>query len=212
MQKVTNSPNNIGDETLIYCDIETSDLTGKVLLQIACSTPTKNFNIYCKPTGYLNKTCEQITGLYCIRNELFKNGRKLPTCTVEQALIEFKKFIESFDNKVILVFYNAFGFDVKILTKHFYKSNVALPHNLTKYADSFPSLKRLLKKEQIENFKLSTLCDLFEVPLLNAHDATSDSHSLRLLCEKIMKQKEISVNIFFDKYVKPVSYFENCRF
>ncbi len=65
------------DSTLVYCDLETSDLRANVLLQIACNSKNKDLNLYCSPTGYLSPFCTNLTGLYSINGNLYKKGRKI---------------------------------------------------------------------------------------------------------------------------------------
>ena len=208
MQHVTDTDDKtLGDPTLVYCDLETSDLSANILLQIACNSKGRNFNIYCSPTGDLPHFCTQLTGLYCVNNKLYKNGRQLPTYPVEAALNKFSEFIESFKSPVTLVCFNNFGFDAKVLVKHFLKTNSILPKNLTHFADPLPAFKKLLKTEKVENFKLGTLCKHFEVSLIEAHDARYDSLSLQTLCEKVTNQRNISMITFLDKYIKPLDHF-----
>ena len=200
------------DDVLVYFDIETSNLLGNTLLQISCSSQDREFDVYCEPTSFLNKHCQAITGLYNIGNKLFKNGRRLCTFPVKEALQKFKDFIESFDKNVVLVAHNCFGFDAKIISKHFNNYALTLPRNLTKFADPLPALKKLLKTEKIENFRLTTLCRFFDIELFEAHNSKFDTKALQMLCEKIMKCKDLSIDLFFTGYVKPVSHFENQRF
>ena len=195
------------DSTLVYCDLETSDLRANVLLQIACNSKNKDLNLSCSPTGYLSPFCTNLAGLYSSNRNLYKKGRKLSTFTVEQALFKFKQFIESYDTPVTLVCFNNFGFDAKVLVRHFLQKSVPLPSNLTHFADPLPAFKRLLKTEKLTNFKLGTLCTHFDVSLIEAHDAKFDSLSLQVLCEKVSEQRNLTVVDFLDKYVKPVDHF-----
>ena len=103
--------------------------------------------------------------------------------------------------------YNNFGFDAKVIIKHFLRTNTPLPKNLLKFADPLPAFKKLLKQEKVENFRLGTLCTLFGVKLDNAHDAVYDSLALEQLCDAVTKQRNISIETFFDKYIKPVEHF-----
>jgi hypothetical protein len=108
------------DSTLVYCDLETSDLRANVLLQIACNSKNKDLNLSCSPTGYLSPFCTNLAGLYSSNRNLYKKGRKLSTLTFEQALFKFKQFIGSYNTPVTLVCFNNFGFDAKVLSLTFF--------------------------------------------------------------------------------------------
>ena len=198
------------NETLVYCDVETNNLSGNVLLQVSANSKDRVFDIYCTPTQFLGSDCERITGLYALNGNLYKRGRKLYTFPVRTALEKFKDFIESFETDVIIVCFNCFGFDAKVLIKHFDKVGLSLPSNLTKFADPLPSFRKILKGDHIENFRLSTLCDYYSIDSLKEiHNAKFDSQALEDLCNKVSEIKDISLEALFKNYTKPIDYFQS---
>ena len=78
----------------VYIDIETDALRANKLLQIAAVTEdNRQFSLHINPNADLPLNCTNITGLYFYRNNLYKNGRLLPSVTVRRALYAFKDWI-----------------------------------------------------------------------------------------------------------------------
>ena len=82
------------DSILVYIDIETDTIRASKLLQLAAVTEDNNsFSLHINPRCDLPLSCTNVTGLYYYRNNLYKNGRLLPSVSVRKALYEFKKWI-----------------------------------------------------------------------------------------------------------------------
>lgn len=201
--------------TRVYLDLETEDLFGNTLLQIAAINKEKQFNIYINPQRYLFYRCTQITGLKFIQGQLYSRGQLVESVTLETALELFKNWIEAFETPVSIVAFNGLGFDNKVLLKHFLKTEIPLPKNLKQFEDPLPCFKKQLKTNKPADFKLGTLAKHFGISLVNAHDALEDTACLKEICEIFCKNNSIEIDQFLKPYAKPLEHFikqiENAR-
>lgn len=189
----------------IYADIETEGLgVHSPLLQIAAvSGDNREFNVYINPRRELSLGCTNFTGLYFYRNQLYRDGQPLPTIRLKQGLIKFCSWLEDFKEEVHLVFHNGFSFDCFFLAKCLKNQNVSLPQNTKLVYDSLPCLRKTLKDPAPPNFKLITLAEHFEIPVLHAHDALSDSKVLKGICEKAALQQDITIKELLEPSTRP---------
>ncbi len=193
---------------LIFADLETESLKASLLLQIAAVTENnEKFSVYINPQEALSKQCLQITGLYYHNGQLYRNGRLLCSITITHALRLFKKWLNSFERPVHLVFHNAFSFDMKILLKHFVRQNISFPPCVVGVHDTLPSFRKHIKITEISGFKLGLLAEYIKVPLIDAHNAEDDALCLKNICETFTKEKGLSLNEFLDTYTKHPSDF-----
>ena len=196
------------DSILVYIDIETDTIRASKLLQLAAVTEDNNsFSLHINPRCDLPLSCTNVTGLYYYRNNLYKNGRLLPSVSVRKALYEFKKWIFQLNKKVNLVGHNIFAFDIKILIKHFMKQNIQLPSNLNIVFDTLPVFRKQIKETEIKDHKLSSLAEHLNLQFDNPHDALCDSIILKQICETYIKSKEISLEDLLKAYQKPITFF-----
>jgi DNA polymerase III epsilon subunit-like protein len=192
----------------IYVDVETEGLKAKVLLQVAAITKEGEvFSEYIKPSHDIPLSCTRITGLYNKNKELFKNGNKLDAKPIRIVLRQFFEWISQFEGDIHFVCYNGFTFDVKVLLTHCQRQRLKFPENVTFVHDPLPTFRKFMKKEQIKDFKLTTLAEHFKIPFLNAHDALSDCECLKQLCENYAEENKIEFANFLDTYKKPIGYF-----
>ncbi len=71
----------------IFADIETDSLQVNKILQIAAITETgEQFNIHLNPKAELPISCTNITGLYFHKGNLYKNGRQVPSVSIQKGL------------------------------------------------------------------------------------------------------------------------------
>lgn len=53
--------------------------------------------------------------------------------------------------------------------------------------------KKFIKKEDIENYKLNTVCDYFGIKLSNHHDARDDTDACRLIFNRLVKLGDLDI-------------------
>jgi DNA polymerase-3 subunit epsilon len=192
----------------VYIDIETDALRANKLLQIAAVTEdNRQFSLHINPNADLPLNCTNITGLYFYRNNLYKNGRLLPSVTVRRALYAFKDWIIRLNHKVHLVGHNIFAFDIKVLIKHYMRLKIQLPSNIVNIHDTLPVFRKNIKETEIEDHKLGTLATFLKIELKHPHDALYDSIALKDICETFIKGKEIELYDLLKTYEKPLQFF-----
>lgn len=191
------------DSLYIFADIETDSIHANILLQIAAVALTgEQFNKFINPGCPLSQNCTNFLGLYFYNGNLYQNGKLLPTENISFVLTQFSKWLQNFNKPVILVFHNGFGFDCSVLARFFLKYNIPLPANLTTVCDTLPYLRKNLKTE-VPNHKLSTLASHFNIIHEHAHDALSDSLTLKLICMKIAENTNINIRELFKEGFRP---------
>lgn len=195
----------------VYADVETDSLRAQLLLQIAAvGSEESQFSVYINPYSPLPASCTQITGLYYHQNQLYRNGRILPSVPIKAALLLFKKWVESLGSVVHLVFHNGFAFDAQVLVKHFDRQGIEFPANVAIIHDTLPLFKKALKNEkEIENFKLASLAKHTLTPLDDAHNAISDAKCLKEICENYTQKQGIDLGDFLNIYKKSIQHFKD---
>lgn len=178
-------PNDQDATFYIFGDLETENIEGKYLLQIsAVSEKGDKFNVFVNPLKPLPLSTTNFLGLYWYRNDLYKNGVKLDSKHIIEALKAFMKWIENFQKPVMLVFHNGFAFDSLILSNKLVYFNINIPKNLISIGDTLPYFRKTLKSPEVENHKLSTLAKYFSVSEECSHDGLSDCVTLKSICER----------------------------
>lgn len=191
---------------LIYSDIETDTFQATKILQIAAITENGDiFNVHLNPNTDLPLHCTNITGLYFYRGNLYKNGRLVPSIPIKRGLREFKRWLQSFNKPIHLIYHNGFSFDAKIIVKQFLKHSIKFPVNVLNIHDTLPAFRKELA--EISDHRLATLAKHNKIELTNAHDALADSVALKEICEAFVKTKPIDIYDFLNLYVKPVDFF-----
>jgi len=192
----------------IFADIETDSLQVNKILQIAAIAETgEQFNIHLNPKAELPLSCTNITGLYFHKGNLYKNGRQVPSVSIQKGLRDFRKWILNFPNSVHLVFHNAFSFDIRIIVKQFLKFNIKFPENILEIHDTLPSFRKKIKENEIKDHRLATLAEHTKVELNNAHDALADSIALKEICISFTKSQNLDLHEFLNLYKKPTEHF-----
>lgn len=184
------------DDTILYVfsDIETDNIQSKYLLQIAAVTQdNKQFNEFINPFKSLPLSTTNFLGIYYYKSDLYRNGLKLRSKPIEEVLKLFMNWIEKLGKPVVLIFHNGLVFDAKVLSQKLVQHNVEIPKNLVSIGDTLPYFRRSLKPPLIENHKLGTLARYFNIEQSYAHDALSDTVTLKLICDKFMEQFEVDL-------------------
>lgn len=171
----------------IFADLETDSVHANILLQIAAVAQTgETFNIYINPQEPLSQSCTNFLGLYYFRGSLYRNGLKLDSVSVSRALHLFMTWISKFKHPVALVFHNGFAFDCPVLAKFLVRLEIPISENFITVGDTLPYIREHFKPPIVEDHKLGTLSKFFETEHEHAHDALSDSLTLKAICDKII--------------------------
>ena len=193
----------------VYADVESESLKAIHLLQIASITENgeQDFSIYINPFQNLGPHCKTITGLYFDNTNLCKDGKILPSVPIKEALIAFKNWLATLNTPVYLVFHNAFGFDIRVLLKHYREQKIEFPENVIFVCDTLPAFRKFMKTPP-PDCKLGTLAAFTGVPLIEAHNAIDDAKCLREICKAFTTSEGISLIQFHASYQKPLSFFQ----
>lgn len=186
------------DAEYVFTDIETESLSGLLLLQIAAITASGlQFNVFINPCRPLSQACSNFLGFYYYNHNLYRNGNRLYTKTIKQALLDFTNFINNINKPVVLVYHNGFAFDCSILANNLIRFKIPIPSNLISVCDSLPFIRTFFKDKTVQNHKLGTLAAHFKLNHEHAHCALSDSIVLKQICEHISKQHNITFQDMF---------------
>ena len=193
----------------IFLDIETEDLSAKTLLQLsAISENNICFNAYVNPNKELSYHCYRFTKLHFQKGALYKDTEKVYAINIKIALQQFKDWVENLKVDISLVAFNGIGFDFLALTRLFREQNIQFPLCVKQFEDPLPCFKKYFKnKKVIDNFRLGTLANVFQVDLSDAHNAIEDSRCLKQICEKFCEEQKLTLSEFLKPYVrKPERY------
>jgi len=201
------------DILYIFTDLETDNIEGRYLLQIAAVTQdNEQFNQFINPNKILSLATTNFHGLYWYKGDLYRNGAKLNSRQIVDVLKAFMKWIKNFKRPVLLAFHNGFAFDSWVLSNKLVHFDIEVPENLISIGDTLPFFRKTLKQPEIENHRLSTLAKYFSIEESYAHDALSDSITLKLICEKFVEKFKVSLeDIFKDSTRSFNSYILNQR-
>jgi len=194
----------------VYTDIETDSFRANHLLQIAAIAQNGlTFNTYINPKGPLLLSTVNFLNIHYYKGDLYRKGMKLPSKNIYEALTDFMKWIGNLKDPVILIYHNGFSFDCSVLVRSLVSLKISMPSNLIKVGDTLPFFRKELKPPEIENHKLSTLSKHFGIDQDMAHDALSDSITLKLICEKYALSKGVDVSIIFNDNTRNIQDYVN---
>lgn len=183
----------LSPKNYVLVDIETTGLSPQYdeIIEISAVRIMNNeivdsFNELVKPYNEISSFIEQLTG---ITNEMVKNARR-----IKEVLKSFLSFIKEED---VLIGYN-FNFDINFL----YDS---ILENLEKpFSNDFVDVlrfSRLLIKEKLENCKLKTVANFYDIDYSKAHRGKEDC---KITFEVFKKLQNEAIN----QYGSLESFFE----
>ena len=186
--------------TLIYLDIECSDLRGTQLIQIASITQdNKVFNAFCQIERPLPLACTHLTGFHVYQRRLFQNGFEIETLPEKQVLSLFSNWILKNSNGTIFILaHNGFGYDFRVLLKHYSNCKIQFPEKVI-FCDTLPSFKKLYK---LPSSSLASLATHFKVKNKSAHNALADAIVLKQVCDIASKDQKQENSLFTQKVKK----------
>ena len=182
--------------TIFYLDIETDDLKGTNLLQVACiSEHNKVFNAFLDTFCDLPERCTKLTGFYCYKGRLFQNEQELETLDKQYVFETFLDWLDkNSDGEIILIGHNSFSFDFRILYKYFNICGLTF-NDKTRFCDSLVILKKFYKQE-LTSFSLAFLADHFKINNSLPHNGLSDSIALKNICDHVIQKHKLSKDFF----------------
>lgn len=194
------------DSLYVFTDIETESLRATTLLQIAAVTSEgQQFNIFVDPKCNLSEDCTNFSGFHYHQNNLYRNGLRLQSLPIQQALQNFMQFLSNLNKPIVLVFHNGFTFDCKVLARFITKLNISIPSNLLTVADTLPYVRIHLKSSQLTDHKLTTLATFFNIHYEHAHDALSDSLTLKSVSDRLVTLHSTTYRDIFKESCRPFS-------
>jgi DNA polymerase III alpha subunit (gram-positive type) len=187
--------------SVIYLDIETSDLKGSTILQIgAISDKNKIFNAFCSTQDKISATCTKLTGFFIYKGRLFLHGKEVDTIHISKALTSFFDCVDQNNHKPIyLIGHNSYAFDFRILIRHCLTNEITINSDI-RFCDSLYVLKNIYE-EKIENYQLGTLAKYFKIENFYAHSALADSVTLKRIVELVaLESNKPIIDIFCTKF------------
>lgn len=107
--------------------------------------------------------------------------------------------IEKYFTNAVVVGHNVAAADLDALVKNLNRYNLDIP--VIYYVCTYDLAKEYVPAFAVENYKLSTLCNFFDINIGKAHDALDDAVASSNLFKALVKQYDIDINKHIKKYV-----------
>lgn len=111
--------------------------------------------------------------------------------------------IETYFTNAIIVGHNVESSDLDALVKNLTRYNLDIPELW--FIDTYQLARTLIKPYEIENYKLGTLCNYFNIPLPQAHDALCDAEACYNLLNKLITTYDLNIDNLVRRYLKDYS-------
>ena len=188
--------------TKFYVDLECDDLKGTTLLQLSAISENGDiFNGFCQiPLDRpIPDKITELTGFCCYKGDLYHNGTHCESHPRKYILKKFAKWLDlKTDGPPVLIAHNGFGYDWRVLHKHFHECELDINAYIT-YCDTLPTLKKYYKLHPThspENFTLGALAKLYQVESTSAHNALSDAITLKRICDYFIFDHKLESDFF----------------
>ena len=173
-----NNPNSF-----TVLDFETTGFTNNFAVSLALIR-VENRRIKFAKYYLINPQAEIEYGAYKIHGIGAKQVENQPT---------FKEIwdeIQPYISGQILIGHNVM-YDIKVLKTEVKRYGLlCLPF---KSICTCKNAKKFIDKSNIENYKLNTVCDYFDIQLSNHHDARDDTNACRLIFTKLREMGELDI-------------------
>ena len=181
-------------DNVTYFDVEYANSKNKSLCQIGLFCEeygTKEIvyaprSILINPDDNFDPHCVSVHGIA----EAKVNGA--PT------FLDVWPTIEQCFTKSVVIGHNVASSDLDALVKNLNRYGLDIPEIY--YVCTLDLAKRYLSSYEVENYKLSTLCEYFEINLDKAHDALNDALACKKLFELLVAKYEIDIDCCVKKY------------
>lgn len=178
------------DKNYLFLDCEWSNNKNKSICQIALiqknGKTKKDFNYYINPNDGFDQNCVSVNHITKI---------KVKNCpTFDNVWSE----IENYFINSIIVRHNVQNADLDAIVKNLQRYKINIPELY--YIDTYQVSKSLINSYVIKNYKLSTLCNYFEIELNNHHNAIDDAYACLSLFEKLVHNYKFNINDYITRY------------
>lgn len=188
---ITKSTSQNAFKDFIVIDVETTglypnkdDITEISAIKFKNYVPSEYMTTLIKPRKEIPQEVAEKTG---ITNELVSSS-----IMIEQAISSFDEFIEN---------YNIVGYNLEFDLKFLYANHLDLFSKKRKFYDCYELVKKMVDGDDVLNYKLSTICEYFNIYRNDEHRALSDAFAtgiiFRDLCIKRTESYEIIENNTF---------------
>ena len=175
-----------------YFDVEYANAQNKSICQIGLMCEDFNtgepiyeeLDLYINPEDGFDNNCIKLHGITPAKVE---NEPTFP---------EVWKRIEKYFTNAVIIGHNVAAADLDSLVKSLIRYNIDIPELY--YVCTYELAQQYLGPFPVSNYKLSTLCELFDVVIDNAHNAFDDACA----CADLLKSLIDVCNINIDNYVK----------
>ncbi|XP_063436637.1 uncharacterized protein LOC134718075, partial [Mytilus trossulus] len=180
-----------GTESFTFSDLETTGLSRvSDITQIAAVHDTKLYQSYVLPRCDISFEASKVTGITCClaKNKMYVHGKEVDTKSQYESLLDFIEFLKTIPNP-ILVGHNICNFDMAILSNKLKEFNLFSSFcNVTSgFLDTLKLAKRIFPRNEVDNYKQSTLILKYVGMEYSAQNATEDVQSLQHLFHQKMK-------------------------
>lgn len=168
------------DSEIVVFDTETTGLSPNKdrIIEIGAikymnGVPVEKFHSYVNPECHIP---ENVSKINHITDDMVAEAP-----TIGQVLPSFDDFVGS----AIIVAHNL-EFDLKFI---FYSGSKVLDIK-RKYIDTLDQARRIIKKSDIDNYKLNTLCEYYGFMIPNIHSALADAFGAGRLFYELVSEKQ----------------------
>ena len=182
-------------DRVTYFDVEFANAKNKSLCQIGLLC--ENFETgeaFTEPQAiYINP--EDGFDHHCIKVHGITASMVADAPTFPQTWIALEKY---FTNTVV-VGHNVAAADLDALVKNLNRYNLDIP--VIYYICTYNLAQEYIPAFAVENYKLSTLCEYFNIHRGKAHDALDDTIACSKLLRTLIKEYGIDINAHIKKYI-----------
>ena len=182
-------------EKVTYFDVEYANSKNKSICQmgIVCedyktSDPFyPEMDIYINPDDNFDSFCVKVHG---ITKEQVANEPTFP---------EVWGNIEKYFTKSVIIGHNVAGADLDALVKNLHRYNIDVPEMY--YICTWELAKQFIPSFAIENYKMSTLCEFFDIDIDSEHNAFDDACACADLFKALVERYNLNPDEYVKKYI-----------
>ncbi len=182
-------------EKITYFDVEYANSRNKSICQIGIVCENYNtgdpyypeLDIYINPEDRFDDVC---VGIHGISAEKVKNEKTFP---------EVWKEIEKYFTNSVIIGHNLASADLDSLVKSLRRYNLDIPELY--YICTYELAKEFIPSYSIKNYKMSTLCEFFDIDIDCAHNAFDDASANADLFKTLVREFGIDAESQIKKYV-----------
>lgn len=182
-------------DKITYFDVEFANSKNKSLCQLGLlcesfvtgKTLSEPQPIYIDPEDGFDDNCIKVHG---ITAHTVKGAPTFPKVWAS---------IEKYFTNAVVVGHNVAAADLDALVKNLNRYNLDIP--VIYYVCTYDLAKEYVPAFAVENYKLSTLCNFFDINIEKAHDALDDAVASSKLFKALVSHYDIDINAHIKKYI-----------